>query len=448
MLGVPCIIGLPTLKQKPLAIDQQLAKAPCSLKLIDMEKLKDLWASVQTEWIERTVRLAGQNTPTRENLHLQIQDFAQALQNVLDEGAYHNLDPILERWASSLTQTDLESSTSDLMRFMGILMTSAFETIKQHLKPPEALTLIEGLLPCFNYANEQLAQHEIEAKTSYISNRLNQVQQRLERLDKSKSDFIAIAAHELKTPLTLVEGYTAMLREGLRQRAALSHDVVILIEGIENGARRLRNIIEDMIDVSLIDNALLSLNLQPTWLNRLFEILDRELHPAIEERHQTFQIHHFPGCDEMIFGDPERLLQAFRNILVNAIKFTPDGGIIEINGRELPGFVEVTIRDTGIGIDPNDQNLIFEKFARIGNVALHSSGKTKFKGGGPGLGLPIAKGIIEAHGGTIWVESKGYDEVRCPGSTFHVLLPKHPPSLEGRAADFLAAIAPSQSLSE
>ena len=110
-------------------------------------------------------------------------------------------------------------------------------------------------------------------------------------------------------------------------------------------------------------------------------------------------------------------------MLLNAVKYTPDGGTITIAGRQLPGFVEVTITDTGIGIDLEDQGRIFEKFGQLGAVQQHSSGKTKFKGGGPGLGLPITKGIIEAHGGTIWVESEGYDEVNTPGSTFHILLP-------------------------
>jgi signal transduction histidine kinase len=116
-------------------------------------------------------------------------------------------------------------------------------------------------------------------------------------------------------------------------------------------------------------------------------------------------------------------------VITNAIKYTPDGGKISVDGRTLPGFVEITVTDTGIGIAPENHTRIFEKFGRLGNVSLHSTGKTKFKGGGPGLGLPITKGVIEAHGGAIWVESDGYDEVRCPGSTFHILLPirKTPP---------------------
>jgi signal transduction histidine kinase len=108
---------------------------------------------------------------------------------------------------------------------------------------------------------------------------------------------------------------------------------------------------------------------------------------------------------------------------MNAIKYTPDNGTITIDGRLLPGFIEIIIKDSGIGISPEDQTLIFDKFGQLGRTDLHSSGKIKFKGGGPGLGLSITRGIIEGHGGTIWVESTGYDEVKLPGSTFHILLP-------------------------
>jgi signal transduction histidine kinase len=92
------------------------------------------------------------------------------------------------------------------------------------------------------------------------------------------------------------------------------------------------------------------------------------------------------------------------------------------------GGVKVTVRDTGIGIDPRYHQQIFSKFYQISEVAFHSTGKTKFKGGGPGLGLSIVKGVVSAHGGKVWVESPGHDEETCPGSTFHVALPFQPPS--------------------
>jgi signal transduction histidine kinase len=94
--------------------------------------------------------------------------------------------------------------------------------------------------------------------------------------------------------------------------------------------------------------------------------------------------------------------------------------------------VEVILADRGVGIDPKYHELIFKKFFRIGSTALHSTGTTKFMGAGPGLGLPIARGVIEGHGGKIWVESAGYDPDRLPGSRVHVILPLSPPALDTR----------------
>jgi signal transduction histidine kinase len=92
------------------------------------------------------------------------------------------------------------------------------------------------------------------------------------------------------------------------------------------------------------------------------------------------------------------------------------------------------VADTGIGIPPDDLERIFEKFYRVGDITSHSTGKIKFKGAGPGLGLTIARGIVEAHGGRLWVESPGHDEQICPGSEFHVVLPVQPRRLEPAGA--------------
>jgi len=155
----------------------------------------------------------------------------------------------------------------------------------------------------------------------------------------------------------------------------------------------------------------------------MLDALCYEFDPAFHERKLTLERKDFEGNRQWIYIDSVRLSQAFRNLINNAIKYTPDGGTITIDGRTLPGFIEVTVTDTGIGISAENQAVIFEKFGQLGRVELHSSGKTKFKGGGPGLGLPIARGILEAHGGSLWTESPGHDEITCPGSTFHVLIP-------------------------
>ncbi|TLN28259.1 HAMP domain-containing histidine kinase [bacterium] len=381
-----------------------------------------LLQTIRPIWTHRVLQSLARGAGLREDLRSQLDQFFNLLEEAVDTGDPAWLDSVIEIWATSLTQTDLEGGTSNLTRFMGELMIQTQEVCRETLDEAQALTLMGALLPCFSHAYEKTAQAEMQVKMAFLSNELADVRLSLEKLDRSKSDFISVAAHELRTPLTLIEGYAAMLRESLEQ-SDLGPAETTLINGIHNGTRRLRSIIDDMIDVSLIDNNMLSLNHQPVWINRLLMVLAGEVNRTLNERKLSLKLIDFEGSTEMIFGDPERLLQLFRNILINAIKFTPDGGEISIDGRKLPGFLEVTIHDNGIGIDQEDQAAIFEKFSRLGDPSLHSSGKTKFKGGGPGLGLHIARGIVEAHNGAIWVESPGYDETNFPGSTFHILLP-------------------------
>lgn len=212
-----------------------------------------------------------------------------------------------------------------------------------------------------------------------------------------------------------------MMDDLLQQGSATNFES--LLAGMNTGIVRLRAIVDDMIDVSMIDNKLLQLNFQPMQISQMVDALCLEVETTIGNRKLTLDIKDFEGNKEWIYIDSPRIMQALRNVINNAIKYTPDGGTITIDGRMLPGFVEVIVKDTGIGISAEDQTIIFEKFDQLGRVDLHSSGKTKFKGGGPGLGLPIARGILEAHGGSIWVESEGYDEKKNPGSTFHILIP-------------------------
>jgi signal transduction histidine kinase len=403
----------------------------------------ELLKSIRPIWLHRATQSLAKGSTLREDLRAQLEKFFAMLEEVVETGDPGWLDPVLSDWATSLTQTDLEAGPSNLSQFIKELMILTYDTCRQVLSGEQSIDLIGALIPGFAHSFEKAASFEMQMRVSYVSNQLKQVQSTLEKLDRSKSDFIAVAAHELKTPLTLIEGYAAMLRDGGENRKMSSFEIELL-EGINNGTRRLKTIIDDMIDVSLIDNNLLALNFQPVWINRILSVLCVELNPAVIERRQTLEVKAFPGSSEMTFGDPERLLQVFRNVLTNAVKYTPDGGSIVVDGRKLPGFIEVVVNDSGIGIDPEDQMLIFDKFTRLGNIALHSSGKTKFKGGGPGLGLHIARGILESHGGAIWAESPGYDEEKMPGSTFHVLLPHRTEPPDDKMARLLEPLTHKQ----
>lgn len=350
----------------------------------------------------------------------QLEDFFNQISDALTVNDPSKIIPSLNDSFSSRGEDDRVSQSI-------YLFTIVFFVIQQKatelLSGERAEEFIEALQSIFVYGNQYIYRLELDRSISDAVKKLNDEQYSLTRLEKSKSDFISIAAHELRTPLTLIEGYSAMLREIIEQKKIFDDHIIQLINGMDSGSRRLREIINDMIDVSLIDNEMLSLNYQPVWINKLLNRLQVAVEPIIQTRQLTLDVHRFKNDDKMVFADGERIFQALYNVISNAIKFTPDGGKIVVDGKSYDEFLELIIIDNGVGINPEKQKEIFNKFQPVSDSALHTSGKQKFMGGGPGLGLPIAKGIIEAHGGRIWVESDGYDEDQCPGSTFSILLP-------------------------
>lgn len=379
-------------------------------------------------WIDKVIKKFDRSELGRDYLAEELERFFELLVQALESEDSGWLNPILIDWAASRTETDLEKDEITLSPVLFIMMDELIETAKNLFSAEDTVELISKLMPIMYYSYEQIANHESLVRISYYSAKLEQITADLSLLDRTKSDFISVAAHELKTPLTLIEGYSSMLKD-LVEPSQKKEEISILLSGIKKGIDRLGEMIKDMIDVSLIDNNMLSLKFQPTWLNQLFTGLEFEFKNILEERDLKLIIKPFAGSNEMMFADTERIQQVLANVLSNAIKYTPNGGKIIVDGRILPGFVEVLIKDNGIGISEDDQIRIFEKFSALGDVSLHSSSKINFKGGGPGLGLPIAKGILEAHGGSIWVESEGYNEDTLPGSTFHLLVPlrKEPP---------------------
>jgi signal transduction histidine kinase len=265
---------------------------------------------------------------------------------------------------------------------------------------------------------------ELNAEITQLNEELADTNERLTILDRTKSDFISISSHELKTPLTQVKGYADILLETSRRHADVHESVPQMAEGIARGVKRLQDVVDALLDVSLIEAQAFVVHPSLLSLGYIVERVVDSLAPALQERQQTIDVEGLAGLDH-IMADSTRIYQALRNILNNAIKFTPDKGTIQIRARKIPEEreIEIAISDSGIGIDPKDHKLVFEKFYRVGELNLHSTGSTKFKGAGPGLGLPIAKGIIEAHGGRIWVESSAHDEETLPGSTFYIVMP-------------------------
>jgi signal transduction histidine kinase len=368
----------------------------------------------------------------RADFEEQLGRFFDLLEQSVTTGDPAWMDSILLDWAKSSTETDLEEEPYQISFLINRIIALTIQVAREELTKQQALDLLAAVVPIYTYGLEVVARYEMETRVAHISSEMEKVQKQMERVDKSKSAFISVAAHELKTPLTLIEGYASMMEDLMEQGKATNLDG--LLAGMNTGIERLRTIVDDMIDVSMIDNNLLTLNLQPMQISQMIDALCLEIEDTVRSRKLSLDVKDFAGNKQWIYLDAPRMMQALRNVINNAIKYTPDGGTITVDGRTLPGFIELTVADTGIGISAENQALIFEKFGQLGRVDLHSSGKTKFKGGGPGLGLSIARGILEAHGGSIWVDSPGYDEQKNPGSTFHILIPARTESSDPKMA--------------
>jgi signal transduction histidine kinase len=270
---------------------------------------------------------------------------------------------------------------------------------------------------------------------SIINQEVGELTGQLAGLDQDKSDFLSIASHELRTPLTHIHGYSRMLLDLTEEELQNPAYVKSIMEGVAKGSERMKDVVDMMFDATEADEGDINLFVGPVELEEVIEQATRPYLEALTERRIAFQanIKDLPTIE----ADGTRLMQAFDNLIGNAIKYTPDGGMVTVEGHatvldNVGQAVEIVVTDTGIGIDPQYHERIFEKFFRVDDTEHHSTGKTKFKGAGPGLGLTLVRGIAEAHGGKAWVESPGYDETNLPGSKFFFVIPLH--STEGGQA--------------
>jgi len=270
----------------------------------------------------------------------------------------------------------------------------------------------------FNQMMERMVEQRV--------NELSSAHNTLQKLDKNKSDFIQVAAHELRTPLTVIKGYMGMIKgsPALRDNSML----IQAMDGVIQGTDRLHQIVNSMLDVARLESEVLTPHLEALTLGPLLRLIQKDYVEDLNARQLTLELDPQINSAPPVLADSELIKKVLDNVIVNAIKFTPDGGRIDVSASRVNvdgrgEFCEIRVKDTGIGIDEANHVIIFEKLYQIGKVELHSSGRTKFKGGGPGLGLAIAAGIVKAHQGRIWVESSGYDEEKLPGSTFFIQLP-------------------------
>lgn len=242
---------------------------------------------------------------------------------------------------------------------------------------------------------------------------LRLINKKLQELREIKDKFIAIVSHELRTPVAQIRGYLDLLLE--EQCTEKEREKYLRI--IAASTAELEEIVSDMDYLTSMDLSQLKLNYSVVSIKEVVDRVVMGFASAVRERRLNLKVQLTPNLPR-IWGDRLKLRQALIELVQNAIKYTPDGGQIRIDAAVEGDFLKVRVADTGIGIPEEEQQKIFERFYEVQDTMHHKTGRTEFMGGGIGLGLPIAKRIIEAHGGRIQVQSKMGE-----GSKFTLYLP-------------------------
>lgn len=231
---------------------------------------------------------------------------------------------------------------------------------------------------------------------------------KLKEMEKMKSDFFSLMAHELRTPLASIKEGTNLLLKGIGEEYNEKRRMVLTV--IAEESNRLIDLVNSLLDLSKMEAGMMALNLEKSDIRSLINKAVSGMEPLAMAKNVGIKVE-IPQDLPYVKMDEERILQALRNLIGNAVKFTPGGGHVTISAQPLEKGVSVSVADTGPGVPKEDLNAIFDKFRQ---ATLTNYSKIK----GTGLGLAIVKHIISAHGGKVWVESEpGH------GCTFIFLLP-------------------------
>ena len=234
---------------------------------------------------------------------------------------------------------------------------------------------------------------------------------RLRELDQLKADFVSGLSHELKTPLTSLREAVSLLQDGVA--GPLTEQQRRLLVIVDEDSKKLHRLITDLLELSRLEAGMFPLHKVPASLSDVVQQAILEVQPLLEARQLELRVQ-LPQDMPLVSMDPVRIQQVLTNLLHNAIKFTETGGRITVSAAVEGEEVQVRVADTGRGIPPEELERIFEKFYQVDPRLVQGTG-------GTGLGLPIAKRLVMAHGGRIWATS-----TRGQGSVFTFTLPLHP----------------------
>ncbi len=310
----------------------------------------------------------------------------------------------------------LGNSLHKIGGLFGKAATAWAETIRRWSEDPSSYETGDSYAEQVELENERIAlvhlapvilQSDFLGTVSIIRDITHEVE-----VDRLKSEFVATVSHELRTPMTAIKGYVDILTMGAA--GALNENQMHFLEVVRNNIDRLNTLVSDLLDISRIEAGRITLNPQSVDLHSIAEdVVAEVLHRSQNEEKPMALSLEAPKDLPPVLGDGDRVRQILGNLVNNAFNYTPQNGTIRVNIHQENGEVQVDVQDNGVGIAPEDQDRVFDRFFRGENPLVLATP-------GTGLGLPIVRQLVEMHNGRIWMTSTG---VSGDGSTFSFTLP-------------------------
>src|SRR6266487_5576452 len=253
---------------------------------------------------------------------------------------------------------------------------------------------------------EERVQVRGEDELAQLAMRFNQMAEKLNEVESMRRRLIGDVSHELRTPLTAIKGSMEGLMDGVLPATQETY------QQIHAEADRLNHLVDDLQELSRVESRAHELDLHPLDVSSLMRTVTKRLRPQAESKHIVLDIELTPDLPPVLV-DEDRAVQVLTNLTGNALQYTPENGRVTLSAKRTNNEVQVSVRDTGLGIPPEHLQHIFDRFYRV------DKSRSRRAGGGSGIGLTIARALVEAHGGRIWAESAGEGQ----GSTFSFTLP-------------------------
>lgn len=391
--------------QEMTKVSQKISKGDFSkkLKILNQDEIGQLADSLNlmSEELENKIRIISED---KDKMKVVLSSVIEGIVAIDKEGRIILFNHALKNMIDCSSDRVLEKFHWEIIR-----NNQLNELLKETLQKGQALTreitLFSPQEKIFHASANPLTEKNKVWGAVVVLNDITEIK----KLEKMRSEFVANVSHELRTPLTSIQGFVETLKEGAINDPEKAH---YFLKIIEKQSDRLNNLIEDLLQLSKIESQEITMNLQSIDLRDLINKTISEFKKKIEQKDHKIKINISPQLP-LVKADPEQIEVVFRNLLDNAVKYTPDGGEIYISALEKAENIYIEVTDNGIGVSAEHLPRIFERFYRANKDRSR-------KLGGTGLGLAIVKHIVQAHKGTIGVESKPGK-----GSKFFFTLPKN-----------------------